>query len=152
MKINSSTDMFYQDTCGDATSHLQFGDCGSTRSSGSNAGRRPQKPHVRDCANQKEDGAGSRGREIVWGGSEGGAVHERPPYCYACLRCKARGRTAAREAAAACNIEVPARTFAGGILTRACTSSSLCKQMGGSPKGFSESPEVVGAGKGWSLT
>lgn len=72
MKINSSTDIFYQDTCGNATFHLQFrtqGSQGHWMESGLQEGGRGRSPYSVLPANRKVNEIGTEIEKGARGGN-----------------------------------------------------------------------------------
>lgn len=70
MKINSSTDIVYQDPCGNATFHLQCstqGSQGHWMESGLQANGRGRRPHSVLAANRKVNEIGTEIEQGAWG-------------------------------------------------------------------------------------
>lgn len=70
MKSNSSTDVFYQDTCGDATFHLQCSpreSQGHWLQSGLQEGGRGRSPYSAPAANRKVNEIGTEIEQGAWG-------------------------------------------------------------------------------------
>ena len=70
MKSNSSTDIFYQDTCGDATFHLQCSpreSQGHWLQSGLQEAGRGRSPYAAPAANRKVNETGTEIEQGAWG-------------------------------------------------------------------------------------
>lgn len=86
MKINSSTDIFYQDTCGNATSHLPGGI--SWKTQGHQVESSLRNPQRILAANRKGNGIGSRDKEGAWGCNNRSTGRALP--CFSLPKCEVR--------------------------------------------------------------
>lgn len=96
-----------------------------------------KKPRVRGDHKSKREWKREQGRHL---GRQPGSGREEKEGCYACLKCRALGHMATRDAATVLSrqpeiLSSPARTFAGGIMMSAgrsaCKRSNLGTQIDG---------------------